>query len=190
MALNFRKIHRQSAPIIFIPLLLTSLTGVGYRLGRSWFGLSGDVASVLKAIHKGGFLGETLMPFYVLLMGIGLIGMVVTGLMLVRRKRNPNRVSPKDQRWLHRALAIAGFVPLTISALTGIAYSLGESWFDLSPEASRVLMRLHQGSYLGPFLRVIYALLIGLCLVVLLVTGINMTGILRKHRAEPPASSS
>lgn len=189
MSLNFRKIHRQAAPLVFIPLFLTALTGVAYRLGRSWFGLSGDIAGLFMVIHQGEFLGEMLVPFYVLLMGLGLIGMVVTGLLMLRRKRNPTKELPKDHRGWHRLLAIAGFLPLTLSALTGIGYALGESWFGISPGVAGALMRIHQGAYLGSFLRAIYVLLVGLGLVGLLITGINMTGIFRKRRVQPPASS-
>ena len=44
--LNWRKVHRFIAPILFLPLLLTTITGVAYRLGRSWFDIpfsAGDV---------------------------------------------------------------------------------------------------------------------------------------------------
>ena len=36
--MNFRKLHRKIAPILFLPLLLSALTGISYRIGRSWRG--------------------------------------------------------------------------------------------------------------------------------------------------------
>ncbi|MFH7243407.1 MAG: PepSY domain-containing protein [Spirulina sp.] len=181
--MNLRKLHRKSAPIIFLPLLLTALTGVVYRVGRTWFGLSEDVGDVFLTIHEGGFLGESLVPVYVLLMGVGLLGMLVTGIVMVI-KRKPTKAQPKkDHRWIHRILAPIAFLPLVLSASTGIAYRLGRAWFGISREQASVLMSLHQGSYFGTVGRSIYVLLVGLGLVILLITGLQMTPIFRKRRA-------
>ncbi len=38
--MNWRKLHRFIAPILLLPILLTTITGVAYRVGRSWFGMS------------------------------------------------------------------------------------------------------------------------------------------------------
>jgi hypothetical protein len=84
--LNWRKIHRFIAPILFLPILLTTVTGVAYRLGRSWFKIpkgEGSLAETLLSIHQGGFLGEQLRPYYVLLDGLGLVGLLVTGMFMM-----------------------------------------------------------------------------------------------------------
>ena len=84
--LNWRKIHRFIAPILFLPILLTTVTGVAYRLGRSWFKIpkgEGSLAEILLNIHQGGFLGEQLRPYYVLLDGLGLIGLLITGMLMM-----------------------------------------------------------------------------------------------------------
>lgn len=75
----FRKWHRTLAPIVLLPLLVTVSTGVSYRLAKDWFGLSRDQVHFLMGIHEGEYLGETLEPFYVLLNGLGLLWMLVTG---------------------------------------------------------------------------------------------------------------
>ncbi|MDJ0707341.1 MAG: peptidase [Leptolyngbyaceae cyanobacterium MO_188.B28] len=85
-----RKLHRKVAPIIFLPLFVTSLTGVGYRIARSWFGASDEVGEFLMYIHQGTFLGKDLRVFYVLLNGLGVIAMLMTGIFmttLFRRKQ-------------------------------------------------------------------------------------------------------
>ncbi len=79
---KFRKLHRIVAPIVFLPLFVTVITGVAYRLGRNWFGLSKDQAHILMVIHEAEYLGEEIKPFYVLLNGIGLIWMLVTGIIM------------------------------------------------------------------------------------------------------------
>ncbi len=67
---------------LFLPLFLTVITGIGYRLGKSWFGLSSEQAEIFMVIHQASYLGDELKPFYVLLNGIGLIFMLVTGIAL------------------------------------------------------------------------------------------------------------
>ena len=74
-----RQFHRQLAPILMLPFLVTAITGVAHRLGKSWFGLSRDQVHVLMVIHEGEYLGTDLKPFYVLLNGLGLLVMVITG---------------------------------------------------------------------------------------------------------------
>lgn len=181
--MNLRQLHRKSAPILFLPLLLTALTGVVYRVGRTWFGLPEEVGDFLLDIHEGEFLGEALVPVYVLLVGLGLLGMLATGIVMVV-KRKPSKAQPKkDYRWIHRILAPLAFLPLLLSASTGIAYRVGREWFGLPREQASVLMAIHQGSYFGSVGRSIYVLLVGLGLIALLITGLQMTPIFRKRRA-------
>ena len=76
---KIRQLHRNIAPIVFLPLFITMLTGVTYRIGKSWFGLSRDQVHFLMVIHEGEYLGQFLEPIYVLLNGIGLLWMLFTG---------------------------------------------------------------------------------------------------------------
>lgn len=184
---SFQKLHRQIAPVIFLPLFLTALTGLGYRVGRSWFGLSDAFGERLISLHEGRFLGAPLVPVYVLLVGLGLLGAIATGIAKIQQRRRANKAS---QRWtprsIHAVLAPIALLPLLISASTGIAYRLGNTWFTLPDSVRHLLMTLHQGSYFGSVGRVIYIALVGLGLVVLLVTGVQMTGIFRR-RVKPSA---
>lgn len=76
---TFRKWHRTIAPIVLLPLLVTVFTGVSYRLAKDWFGLSRDQVHFLMSIHEGEYWGQTLEPVYVLLNGLGLLWMLITG---------------------------------------------------------------------------------------------------------------
>ncbi len=179
---NFRKLHRKIAPVIFLPLFLTALTGVVYRLGSSWFGVPAGIANQFMAIHQGKFLGQPLVPFYVLLSGMGLLVMIGTGITMVpwqrlMQPRSLNRPWP----WVHRTLAVIAFLPLSMSALTGIGYGLGRAWFHLPGRQAGLLLQLHQGAYLGPVGRSFYVLLVGLGLLGLLLSGIHLLGILRRR---------
>ncbi|WP_414625261.1 peptidase [Calothrix sp. CCY 0018] len=82
---------------------------------------------------------------------------------------------------LHSLLAPVFFLPLFVSVSTGIIYRLGKAWFGLSAQQAQFFMSIHQGSYLGSSLQAIYILLIGLGLLIMLVTGIQMTGIFRSR---------
>ncbi|MGB0561873.1 MAG: PepSY domain-containing protein [Spirulinaceae cyanobacterium] len=75
-----RTLHRTIAPFVMLPLVITILTGVSYRLGKSWFGLSRDQVHWLMVIHEGEYLGQFLEPIYVLLNGLGALFMLTTGI--------------------------------------------------------------------------------------------------------------
>ncbi len=190
--MNFRQLHRKTAPIFFLPLLATALTGVAYSLGIKWFGLDEKAATAkfFMTIHQGGFLGKPVVPIYVLLIGVGLLGLIITGLTMIKwQKSTSNRIVKQDIRWFHRILATIAFLPLILSASTGIIYRLGRAWFGLSEDQGEILLDIHQGSYFGSFLEPVYVLLVGLGLVALLVTGIQMTGLFRK-RLQPSSEES
>lgn len=185
LTMNWRKLHRKIAPILLLPLLLSALSGVAFRVGRSWFGLSDDFGDLMMVIHEGKYLGKPLVPVYVLLTGLGLAAMLVSGITMIKqhRKNSQGKSKPKkfSFRTLHSLIAPVLFLPLLVSASTGIAYRLGKAWFGLSGEQAKFFLNIHQGSYLGKELRAAYVLLVGLGLLAMLVTGIQMTGIFRSR---------
>jgi len=77
IARTFRKYHRSLAIILFLPLILTILTGVGYTIFDEWFGQD-KIGEFLLGVHTFEFLG--LQKIYPLLNGLGLIGLLITGL--------------------------------------------------------------------------------------------------------------
>lgn len=184
--MNLRKLHRKTAPILFIPLLLTALTGVAYRIGRSWFGLSDKFGDFMMVLHEGRFLGKPIVPIYVLLVGLGLLGMIVSGVTLIQQRKQAATPQPLklNERRLHQVLAPIAFLPFAVSAITGVFYRLGRAWFSLSDQQAAFLLKIHQGSYLGSTLRPIYVLLVGASLVAMLLTGIQMSEVIRKYRSQ------
>ncbi|RMH64581.1 MAG: PepSY domain-containing protein [Cyanobacteria bacterium J003] len=77
-------------------------------------------------------------------------------------------------RHLHRQLAIALFLPLGLTACTGLAYRLGRSWFNLSKDFGRAMMAIHTGSCLGEWFSCVYMLLLSWAVVVLIVSGFRL----------------
>jgi hypothetical protein len=80
---QFRQLHQTVAPFVILPLSITILTGVTYRLAKSWFGLSRDQVHWLMTLHEGEYLGQFGEPIYVLLNGLGALWMLVTGSVMV-----------------------------------------------------------------------------------------------------------
>ena len=80
---RLRQAHAWLAPLVLAPLLLSAVTGVGYRLLRDWGGLSRDQAHPLMVLHEGewlqGWVGQAGESVYVLLNGLGLLWMLITG---------------------------------------------------------------------------------------------------------------
>lgn len=184
---NFRKIHRKIGPILFLPLVLSALTGLSYRLGKSWFGMSSDNAEIFMVIHQGEYLGDQLKPVYVLLLGLGLLGAIATGLTMTAIFNKTPKTPPNSKlnfRQVHRLLAPIIFLPLIISALTGITYRIGKSWFGMPADTAHIFMQIHQGEYFGDLGKPIYVLLVAIGLIAMLITGINMIGIFRKRRPQ------
>ncbi|PMB07048.1 peptidase [Fischerella thermalis CCMEE 5273] len=183
-SIKFVKLHRQLALPLFVPLLLTGISGIAYRLGRSWLGLPKSFGQFMMTIHEGRFLGEPLVPFYVALVGLGLLALIGSGAVLWSRfrRRSPAKLPP--ERNIHRFLAPIALLPLMVSAGTGIAYRLSINWLGVSEEQVEFLMTLHQGSYLGSTLRPFYVLLVGAGLLIMLWTGVQMLGLARRTRRE------
>lgn len=183
--MNARKLHRQLAPILFFPLMLSGLTGVAYRLGNTWFGLPKAFGQAMMSLHEGRFLGKPLVPLYVLFSGLGLLLLSISGLLLIKRRLNltsTSKPTPISFRKVHFWLAPLFFLPLFVSAATGIAFRLGKAWFNLPSAQAELLLSIHQGTYFGYSLRAFYILFLGLGLIMMLVTGIEMTGLLRRRK--------
>ena len=81
-----RELHRRVAPFVLLPLLVTACSGVGYRLARDWFGFHRDQVHWLMMIHEGEWLGSALEPVFVLLNGLGLVWMLISGLGLLLKQ--------------------------------------------------------------------------------------------------------
>ena len=76
----------------------------------------------------------------------------------------------KTSRSLHRSLVPFAALPLIITAITGVTYSV----LDQRGVEADWLLQLHTGHY-GPInLQPYYAYLLGLCVLVLVITGAVM----------------
>ena len=84
---GMRKSHRMLAVVFSLPLAVSAATGIAYQAGGKWFGAGEGTMKLLMSLHEGTWLGNIWRPFYILFIGLGLIGLCLTGLRLLFRAR-------------------------------------------------------------------------------------------------------
>lgn len=169
--MTLRRLHRKIARVVLPLLALSAITGLVYRLGRNWFGMSDETGAIVRGIHDGMLIGDWFSPFYVLAAGLGLLLLAGGGLSMIKRR---NRAPQASRHW-HRIAAIVLVLPLVASAITGMGFRLSQAWFGCTEKQVKWLMDIHQGTLLfGRDYRVYYVLFIGVGLLALAITGGNM----------------
>jgi hypothetical protein len=172
-----RKFHRAIAPWLVLPLVLALLTGICYRVGKAWFHLDIDLGDRILEIHSGSWMGAWASLAYVLVVGISLLALVATGSVLLF-----NTGAGRGGRFVHRIFGFALFLPLTATALTGMAYKIGEEWIGLPDDTLKFLLVIHEGAWLGRAARPWYVLFVGLNLLALIISGLLLTKRSRRIR--------
>lgn len=81
-------------------------------------------------------------------------------------------------RKYHRSIAIAASLPLILTVITGVGYTIFDEWFE-QEQIAEFLLGIHTMKLLG--LEGIYPILNGLGLIGLLFTGLSMTGLFKKR---------
>jgi hypothetical protein len=182
---SLRAFHRKISPWLLPSILLLAVTGLVYRIGRAWFGMSKETGGKVMHLHSGEWLGVNGSVIYLSIVGGLLVFLVLSGLWMLLASKSPKA----SVRRVHRILAVVFSLPLLLSAVTGIAYQAGGKWFGAEEGTLKLLMSLHQGTWLGNTWRPFYILFLGLGLIGLCVTGLRM--VIRKkprskdHLSEP-----
>lgn len=167
---RFRILHRKLSPWVLPLLLLTAITGLIYRIGRTWFAMTKDTGGKILHIHAGDWLGTNGAVMYTFATATALMLLILSGYWMWFTSPTPKAPARK---W-HRILAIALSLPLILTAVTSLAHQVGSKWFQFSPERLKLLLSLHQGSWLGPTARPFYILILGLGIIALSITGLRM----------------
>ena len=167
---KLRLFHRKISPWLLPSILFIAITGMSYRIGRAWFGMSKETGGKVLHLHSGEWLGNHGSVIYLFVIGGALIFLIFSGLWMIFAAKSPK----VPVRKVHRVLAIIFSLPLLISAVTGIAYQMGGKWFGADKEVLKFLLSIHQGSWLGNTWRPFYILFLGLGLIGLCLTGIRM----------------
>jgi hypothetical protein len=170
----FRKLHRRLSPYLFVLVAVSAVTGVAYRAGKKWFGMDGQTGQSVMEWHTGEWLGPSLSPLYVLLTGTALLFLLATGAAMLWPRAGKGAV-----RTWHRILGGVLLLPLAATAVTGMLYKAGQTWFGISEETARLLMTIHEGAWLGRGLKVYYSVALGCGLLALGFFGLAL---LRRRR--------
>lgn len=179
MTMTPRLAHKKVARLVLPLLALSALTGLVFRVGRVWFGMTDETGLVVRSIHDGKWVGEWFSPFYVLVVGLGLLFLIGSGLAaFARRSKHPD-----GPRHWHRIAGLALMIPLAASAITGIGFRLTQTWFGWTTEQAQWLLDIHQGTLLfGRDYRAYYVIVLGLGLLGLTITGARMLGWMKSRR--------
>ncbi|MEI7864686.1 MAG: hypothetical protein WCI38_04875 [Chthoniobacterales bacterium] len=171
--MNPRSLHRRISPWLLLPLAAMAASGMAYRLGHSWFGLSGSAGEEILGAHTWEWLGPTGSMAVIWFTGLGLLALCWTGMKLVWQSRGRLLKAPQNRRLIHRLVGAVLLLPLAATAITGIAYRTGEAagWPDDLLDA---LMIIHEGAWLGKTAKPYYVLALGSGLLCLCFTGIRM----------------
>ena len=76
---NSRQFHKALAPCVFLPLFISSITGLLNRVSKDLLGYSRDQVHWLMSLHEGEWLGDNGELIYVVLNSIGVLWMLITG---------------------------------------------------------------------------------------------------------------
>ena len=83
---NSRQLHKILAPWMILPLFLSALTGLSYRVSKDLFGFSRDQVHWLMSLHEGEWLGNNGELIYVFLNSLGVFWMLITGFQMFSKK--------------------------------------------------------------------------------------------------------
>ena len=87
-------------------------------------------------------------------------------------------------RKYHRAIALIISLPLAVTVLTGMMFTMVGEWGMNLGISRRLLVNIHTGDIVH--LQGIYPILNGFGLIGLLVTGLSMSGLFGRNRSKSP----
>ena len=64
--INSRQFHKALAPWVFLPLFISSITGLLYRVSKDLLGYSREQVHWLMSLHEGEWLGDNGELIYVI----------------------------------------------------------------------------------------------------------------------------
>jgi hypothetical protein len=180
--MKFRPLHRKISLWLALPLILSAASGVAYRAGRSWFGMSSKTGGDILSIHSWEWLGKVGGSVVIWLIGCGLLFLCISAAKMLWDSRRRVLHSPQKIRLWHRLVGAVFLLPLAVSAISGIAYRTGEAC-DMSEDTLDLLMSIHEGDWMGKDIKPFYISVLGLGLVLATVSGVVL--LFRKNKSLP-----
>ena len=94
---NSRQFHKALAPWVFLPLFLSAISGLFYRVSKDLLGYSRDEVHWLMSLHEGEWLGDNGELIYVFLNSLGVLWMLVTGFQMFSKKISSSKKVTKGE---------------------------------------------------------------------------------------------
>jgi hypothetical protein len=180
--MKFRPLHRKLSLWLALPLLLSAASGVAYRAGRTWFGMSSKTGGEILSIHSWEWLGKAASLAMIWLIGCGLLFLCISAAKMLWESHRRVLHSPQKMRLWHRLVGAFFLLPLAASAISGIAYRTGEAC-DMSEDMLDFLLSIHEGDWLGKDIKPFYISVLGFGLVLATVSGVML--FFRKNKSLP-----
>ena len=96
---NSRQFHKALAPWVFLPLFISSITGLLYRVSKDLLGYSREQVHWLMSLHEGEWLGDNGELIYVILNSLGVLWMLITGFQMFSKQFHlPKRLLKASQK--------------------------------------------------------------------------------------------
>ena len=96
---NSRQFHKALAPWVFLPLFVSAVTGLFYRVSKDLLGYSRDEVHWLMSLHEGEWLGDYGELIYVFLNSMGVLWMLLTGFQMFSKKISfPKKVTKGESK--------------------------------------------------------------------------------------------
>lgn len=67
-----------SSELFLLPLAVSAISGIDYSTGEAC-DMSEDTLDLLMSIHEGDWMGKEIKPFYISVLGLGLVLATVSG---------------------------------------------------------------------------------------------------------------
>ena len=94
---NSRQFHNALAPLVFLPLFISSITGLLYRVSKDLLGYSKEQVHWLMSLHEGEWLGDNGELIYVLLSSMVVLWMLITGFQMFSKTISFTKKVPKGE---------------------------------------------------------------------------------------------
>jgi hypothetical protein len=202
--MSFRTIHRRIAIAMSVPIIMTIGTGFTYRFARNVLSVDKQSVKWLMSVHVMSVWG--IQSIYPLIVGLSMIGLIIAGLPMtpirmgcqsmyqsivqsLNRSSKPNNsiLQTSYVSMTHQWFGLIAAIPLSISSLTGIVWTLHKYWLtdsDSLTDKSRTLkdlMSYHQGSIYGS--SAVYCSIIFMLSLPVIISGCLMLPYMRRFRS-------
>lgn len=169
--------HRYLAYAVILPLAMTTITGLLYKVLLEVFGVQKEKIKFLLKLHQMSILFPNSAVIYTTLLATLVTALTIFGYTMIynplwkfRSGRN-NRFAPRSMREYHHRYSSVLFIVLLFMSLTGGVYRFCRAALGVGKEDIHWLLELHHMGFLPTWLSVIWVIFTFACIFSLIVSG-------------------